>query len=174
MGGAISDGAKRVARFVGVEPNIAKAAARVREYATRIPSAWLNASTGAKIGFNLAGRQIAGTVPEMMQEGIQGWNAYETPDYDVQNNRGMALRILDDIALGAKSALYWAMQGDPAYYTDADVVASMNATPLLTLFGPNLIQVGVQSHNFVKEMSINNFIANQLDMAKRGDRALTE
>ena len=78
----------------------------------------------------------------MLQEGVQGWNAYNDPDnptdYDVQHNRGMGLRILDDIALGAKSALYWAMQGDPAYYTDADVVASMNATPLLTLFGPNL------------------------------------
>jgi len=47
------------------------------------------------------------------------------------------LRIYDDILTGAKAAKYWLLQGDPAYHTDADVVGSMNATPLLTIFGPS-------------------------------------
>lgn len=177
-GKAIGAVAAKPIRWIGVEDKIARSAAKVREYATRIPSAWLNASTATKIGFNVVGRTAIDTASEMLQEGVQGWNAYNDPDnpidYDVQHNRGMGLRILDDIALGAKSALYWVMQGDPAYYTDADVVGSMNATPLLTLFGPNLFQVGVQAHNLTREISINNFIANQIDMAKRGDRALVE
>jgi len=141
-GKAIGAVAAKPMRWIGVEDKIARSAAKVREYATRIPSAWLNASTATKVGFNIAGRTAIDTASEMLQEGVQGWNAYNDPDnpidYDVQHNRGMGLRILDDIALGAKSALYWVMQGDPAYYTDADVVGSMNATPLLTLFGPNL------------------------------------
>lgn len=178
VGEGISSAATSAARYVGVEAKIAKQAAKVREYATRIPSAWLKASATTKVGFNLAARTTLDTASEMLQEGVQGWNAYydtnNPMDYDVQYNRGMGLRILDDIALGAKSALYWAMQGDPAYYTDADVVASMNATPLLTLFGPNLIQVGVQGYGLTKEMSAIDFIAHQIDMSKRGDRSLVE
>ena len=59
------------------------------------------------------------------------------PDYDVSANRPTLLRIIDDLSYANIAWQLWLHKSDPTWATDADVVASMNATPLLTLFGPN-------------------------------------
>jgi hypothetical protein len=65
----------------------------------------------------------------------------------------------------------WFHQGDPEWGSDADVVGSMNATPLLTIFGPNLFQVGVQAHGLNKEFNIINLIQHQIDAERIGNKA---
>ena len=83
----------------------------------------------------------------------------------------MGLRVLDDILTGVEAANIYLHQGDPAYHTDADVVASMNATPLLTLFGPGNVGVMLQARDGFKEMKLVDIIANNIDAAKRGEVA---
>ena len=178
--GSLANGVVRKANapFLGVERSIANATARVREFATRIPSIYLHGGTAVRTAKNITGRLAGETASEMMQEGIQGLNAYDDPDnptpYDRQHNRSMIDRIYDDVIAGTRAANLWLHQNDPAYHTDADVVGSMNATPLLTLFGLNSIQIGVQGYNSMHEFKINNAIINNVDVAKRAQTAELE
>lgn len=164
--------------YMGIERPIADKLIALREFATRVPSRYLKATTMAKAAFDIAGRMAGETASEMIQEGIQGFNSYRDTDnptpYDEQQNRSMMLRIYDDILTGAKAAKYWLLQGDPAYHTDADVVGSMNATPLLTIFGPGGISVGVRAKDTMHELNAIDIIKNNIDIEKRGARASIE
>lgn len=164
--------------YMGVERPIADKLIAIREFATRVPSKYLKAKSIAKAGLDITGRIAGETASEMIQEGIQGFNSYKDIDnptpYDEQQNRNMMLRIYDDILTGAKAAKYWLLQGDPAYHTDADVVGSMNATPLLTIFGPSGIQVGVRAKDTMHELNAADVIKNNIDIEKRGARASIE
>ena len=163
------------AKTLGIERNIAQGTARVREFATRIPSTYLKASVAGHTLKNIGTRIVTETISEQMQEGVQGLNAYQSKQrdfpYDEQKNRLMGLRVLDDILTGVEAANIYLHQGDPAYHTDADVVASMNATPLLTLFGPGNVGVMLQARDGFKEMKLVDIIANNIDAAKRGEVA---
>lgn len=164
--------------YMGIERPIADKLIAVRNFATKVPSRYLKATTTTKAALDVAGRIAGETASEMIQEGIQGFNSYndkENPTpYDEQKNRSMMLRIYDDILTGAKAAKYWLLQGDPAYHTDADVVGSMNATPLLTIFGPGGISVGVRAKDTMHELNAIDVIKNNIDIEKRGARASIE
>ena len=175
------------AKELGRESQIFKQLGKVRTYAANVPSAYfkaalynnpttfLKAEAAAKKIGEVAARTGLDTASEMLQEGVQGFNAQYTKDknfdYDVRYNQGLAKRVFDDILTGGKAALYWINQNDPAYYTDADVVPSMNATPLLTLFGPNTPNLFVQLHSMKNDFKMYDIIANNLDIEKRSTDA---
>lgn len=159
------------AKWIGKEAQIARRFNRIREFATSVPSAYLKAATVGKKLANLTGRTAIDTASEMLQEGVQGFNAQYSKDdtygYDQSYNTGMANRVFDDLITGGKAAWYWLNQNDPAYYTDADVVPSMNATPLLTLFGPNTISIFTQANQVKQDFKAINAIQHNLDVMKR-------
>lgn len=173
---------KANAPFIGVERRIARDMAASRAFASTIPSAWLKTKVVGKTALNVGIRTGVDTFSEMTQEGIQGLTQYNgdivndkigsvAPNYDVQHNRSLWQRITEDVALGLDAWNMWIHQGDPDWASDADVVGSMNATPLLTIFGPNLAQVGVQAHNAVHQMSLIDLVKHQLQTTMRGDKA---
>jgi len=106
-------GLRKAAKFIGVEDKISRAYQKTRAFATSIPSAWLKAASVAKTTANIGGRMSLDTASEMLQEGVQGLNARGDENYDVQYNRPLALRIFNDMMLGARSAYIWANQNDP-------------------------------------------------------------
>ena len=162
------------APFIGVENKIARQYAKVRAFATSVPKVWMNAAATAKTAANVSTRIGLDTASEMLQEGVQGLNASRDPYYDPQYNRSMALRIFDDMMLGAEASWMWLNQNNPELMSEGDVVPSMNATPLLTLFGPGSVQVLVQGHNLVKDWQINDVIAHNIDATRRGNIAELE
>jgi len=101
----------------------------------------MNATATAKTAANVSTRIGLDTASEMLQEGVQGLNASRDPYYDPQYNRSMAFRIFDDMMLGAEASWMWLNQNNPELKSEGDVIPSMNATPLLTLFGPSGVQV---------------------------------
>lgn len=164
-----------VTRYIGREAGIARAYNNMRRYASSVPTVWMKAAATAKKAGNIAARTAIDTASEMLQEGVQGFNAQYAKDdsygYDQQYNTGMSQRIFNDILTGGKAALYWINQNDPAYQTDADVVPSMNATPLLTLFGPNTISIVSQAHSLHNDFKAIDIIRNNLDIMKRSSDA---
>lgn len=164
----------------GAEEAVSNRVKTTLDFARQIPRPYLGLKTATtlKYGTNLAGRFALDTASEMTQEGIQGWTSYMEEngefDYDVQYNQGHLLRILNDALLAGKAWEYWIGQASPAYRTDADVVGSMNATPLLTLFGPGTLQVAVQGRNYAKEMKMNDAIMQNIYLSKIEDRATTD
>lgn len=175
------------ARELGRENEIFKTLGKVRTYAANVPSAYFKAAlyknpaavlkaeaVAKKVG-EIGLRTGVDTASEMLQEGVQGFNAQyikdRDMDYNVSYNQGLTKRVFDDILTGGKAALYWINQNDPAYYTDADVVPSMNATPLLTLFGPNTPHLFVQLHSVNNDFKMYDIIANNLDIEKRSTDA---
>ena len=160
------------AKWIGRESGIARAFNRVRQFATTVPSRYLKAAAITKGVANVGMRMGINTASEMTQEGVQGFNAQKAKDsdwgYDQQSNVGLAKRAFDDIITGGKAVWYWINQNDPAYYTDSDVVPSMNATPLLTLFGLqpsiSLMTSASKVRSDVKAIDI---IQNNLDILKR-------
>nr|DAI05404.1 MAG TPA: hypothetical protein [Crassvirales sp.] len=160
--------ANKGAKWIGRETGIARKFNDVRRFATSVPSRYLKAAAvGKKVG-NIAGRTGVDTMSEMLQEGVQGFNAYKSLHdewgYDQQYNTGMARRVFDDLITGGKAAWYWVNQNDPAYYTDADVVPSMNATPLLTLFGPNTVSIFTQANQVRQDFKAIDAIQHNLDV----------
>ena len=162
------------APFIGVENKIARQYAKVRAFATSVPEVWMNATATAKAAANVSTRIGLDTASEMLQEGVQGLNASRDPYYDPQYNRSMAFRIFDDMMLGAEASWMWLNQNNPELKSEGDVIPSMNATPLLTLFGPSGVQVLVQGHNLVKDWQINDVIAHNIDAERRGNIAELE
>jgi hypothetical protein len=82
--GAVSGTALHVGlKTLGIEPRISKAYQAVREFATRVPSAWMKAATVGKTGLNIATRLGVDTASEMMQEGVQARTSLAEPEYDV-------------------------------------------------------------------------------------------
>lgn len=159
--------------FLGVERNIANQLAHTREFATRLPKAYLDATTIAKHSANIGGRLTGESLSEALQEGVQGinQNKYQDRQYDVQQNRAMAFRIMDDAVAAGDAVHQWFNQFDPAYVADPNVVGAMNSIPLLTLFGPGAVGVMVQAYDGVKEMKLNDIVWHNLDVAKRGETA---
>lgn len=167
--------ANKGAKWIGRETGIARKFNDVRRFATSVPSRYLKAAAvGKKVG-NIAGRTGVDTMSEMLQEGVQGFNAYKSLHdewgYDQQYNTGMARRVFDDLITGGKAAWYWVNQNDPAYYTDADVVPSMNATPLLTLFGPNTVSIFTQANQVRQDFKAIDAIQHNLDVMQRTTNA---
>lgn len=163
---------EKSAKWIGRESGVARAFNRVRQFATTVPSRYLKAAAVAKGAANLGMRMGIDTASEMIQEGVQGFNAQKAKDndwgYDQQSNVGLAKRAFDDIITGGKAVWYWVNQNDPAYYTDADVVPSMNATPLLTLFGLQPAMSLITSANKVRsDIKAIDIIQNNLDILKR-------
>lgn len=161
-------------KFVGIEDKIANAYQKTRAFATSVPSAWLKAASVGKTSLNVAGRMTLDTASEMEQEGVQALNARDDENYDVQHNRPLALRIFNDMMLGARSAYIWANQNDPEMQSEADVWSQMNATPLLTLLGPGTVQVGVQLRNGIHDYEMVSAIQNNIDAERRGNVAELE
>ena len=184
--------------WTGVEYPIARRYAKVRAYASQIPSVFLNASKTstaatkiklsetAKTAANVATRLGIDDIYERTQEGIQGLSSYGGDpwlndkvgsiehNYEVQRNRNMLDRLIEDLSYASTAWQLYFNREDPAYYTDADVVGSMNATPLLTFFGPNMVQVGIQAHNLNHRIKMIDFLANQIDSDRRSTVAQIE
>lgn len=137
LGGATAYGLGKGLKWIGVEDKIANQYQKIRAFGTRLPSAWLKAAAIGKGAANITGRVAIDTGSEMMQEGVQGLNARDDFDYDVQMNRPMLYRVFDDMLLGSRAAYIWLNQNDPEMKSEADVYSQMNATPLLTLIGPS-------------------------------------
>lgn len=178
MAGALAGGAagmllRKGSKFIGIEDKIAKAYQTVRAFGTRIPSAWMKAASVSKTGLNVGTRMSLDTASEMLQEGVQAFNQRET-DYDPQRNRSLADRVFDDLVLGAKAAYIWLNQNDPEMKGESEIYSQMNATPLLTLFGPGLAQVGVQFRNGMRDLSMIDVVANNIDAERRGNIAELE
>lgn len=161
-------------KYIGVEDKIANAYQKTRAFATSVPSAWLKAGSVAKTTANIGTRVGLDTGSEMLQEGVQALNAREGEAYDTQYNRPLALRIFDDMMLGARSAYIWANQNDPEMQGEADVWSQMNATPLLTLLGPGTLQVGVQLRNGIHDYEMIQAIQNNIDAERRANVAELE
>lgn len=167
--------ANKSAKWIGRETGIARKFNDIRRFATSVPSRYLKAAAvGKKVG-NVAGRMGVDTMSEMLQEGVQGFNAYKSLNdewgYNQSYNVGMAKRVFDDLITGGKAAWYWVNQNDPAYYTDADVVPSMNATPLLTLFGPNTVSIFTQANQVRQDFKAIDAIQHNLDVMQRTTNA---
>jgi len=110
----------------------------------------------------------------MGQEGVQALNARDDFDYDVQHNRALLQRVFDDMLLGSRAAYIWLNQDDPEMLGEADVYSQMNATPLLTLIGPNSLQVGVRMHNTISDYKLASIVAANIDAERRGNVAELE
>lgn len=174
VGGASLYGAHKGLKWIGVEDKIARQYQKARAFATRIPGAWLKAAAIGKGVGNITGRVGLDTASEMGQEGVQALNARDDFDYDVQHNRALLQRVFDDMLLGSRAAYIWLNQNDPEMLGEADVYSQMNATPLLTLIGPNSLQVGVQMHNTVSDYKLASVVAANIDAERRGNIAELE
>lgn len=174
LGGTASRYLGKGLKYIGVEDKIAREYQKARAFATSVPSAWLKAASVAKTAANIGTRMGLDTASEMLQEGVQGLNAREGEQYDVQYNRPLALRIFDDMMLGARSAYIWANQNDPEMQGEADVWSQMNATPLLTLLGPGTLQVGVQIRKGMRDYDMIQAIQNNIDAERRANVAELE
>lgn len=136
----LGKGLKRTAKLLGAEDKIFDAYQATRAFATRIPSAYLHAANVVKTSANIGMRLGADTASEMLQEGVQALNSRgDWGGRDPQYNHSLALRVADDILLGAKAAWIWLNQNDPEMKSESDVWSQMNATPLLTLLGPSQV-----------------------------------
>lgn len=147
LGGAVAGAAAgtllhKTPKFIGIEDKIAKGYQAVRSFATRIPSAWMGAAAIAKPAANISTRIGLDTASEMLQEGVQALNQRDT-SYDPQQNRPLINRLFDDLMMAEHAAYIWLNQNDPEMKGESEVYSQMNATPLLTIFGPGLAQVGV-------------------------------
>lgn len=174
--GAINSVGGRIAKnkmYIGIEGKVADAYQKVRSFATSVPSVWMKASIVGKNVANVGARMGVETGSEMLQEGVQALQQRDV-DYDPQANRSMALRIFNDMLLAKDATYIWMHQNDPAMKAEAEVWSSMNAAPLLTLLGPNSLNVFVKTHDALKEMSMVDIINNNIDAARRGDVAELE
>lgn len=161
-------------KFIGVEDQIRKAYQNVRAFSSQIPSAWMKAAAVGKVSANIGARFGAETVSEMMQEGVQALSQRDDYDYDVQYNRPLSQRILQDMMLGSRAAYIWFNQDSPEMKSEFDVWSQMNATPLLTIFGPNSFQLvsgGIRLNHQLNTISI---IQNNIDAERRGNIAELE
>jgi hypothetical protein len=111
----------------------------------------MKASVVGKRGLNIATRLGVDTGSEMLQEGIQARTSLAEPEYDVQHNRGLADRIFEDAMHGWDAAYIWMNQNSPEMRSEAETYSQMNATPLLTLFGPGASQIFVQTRNGIRD-----------------------
>lgn len=173
---------KDIPGFVGMEHVASRAILNTKAYLTAAPDVYMKSSRAVKGVGNVATRIALDTASEMTQEGVQGIQSYNgdiiskkvgsiAPDYDIAHNRPMLERVVDDLGLAAKAWQTWFFQGNPEWQSDADIVASMNATPMLTLFGPNTFQVAVQAHNTLRDMSIIDMLWNQIYTEKTAANA---
>lgn len=160
-------------KFIGIEDKIAKGYQATRAFATRVPSAWMGASAIAKPIANISTRLGLDTASEMLQEGVQALNQRET-SYDPQHNRPIVNRLFDDLMLASHAAYIWLNQNDPEMKGESEVYSQMNATPLLTIFGPGIAQVGVQIKGGIKDFNMATAVANNIDAARRGNIAELE
>jgi len=75
----------------------------------------------------------------------------------------------------AKDAAYiWMNQNSPEMRSEAETYSQMNATPLLTLFGPGLSQVYVQTRKGIHDYKLIQAIQNNIDAERRGNIAELE
>lgn len=133
----------------------------------------MGASSMTKTAISAPARLAADTASEMGQEGVQALNQRET-DYDPQFNRPMVARIFDDMLMAAHAAYIWANQNDPEMKSESEVYSQMNATPLLTLFGPGLAQVGIRFKDGIKDYNMAMAVASNIEAARRGNIAELE
>lgn len=161
-------------KLIGIEDKIAKAYQNTRAFAYKVPKVWMEAAAVGKGVANIGTRIGLDTGSEMLQEGVQALNARDDANYDVQHNRQIASRVFDDMMLGARAAYIWLNQNDPAMKSESDVYSQMNATPLLTLFGPGTAQTVVQAKNIARDINTVEIVANNIDAARRGDIAELE
>ena len=178
LGGAVAGGVAggllhKAPKLIGVEDKISKAYQATRAFATKVPKVWMGAAAIGKPALKLSARLGADTASEMLQEGVQALNQRETP-YDPQHNRAMLSRVFDDMMMGAQAAYIWLNQNDPEMKSESEIYSQMNATPLLTLFGPGLAQVGVQFRNGYKDYNMAMAVANNIDAERRGNIAELE
>lgn len=82
-GAATGTALQKGSKLLGIEPRISKAYQATREFATRVPSAWMKAATVGKTGLNIATRLGVDTASEMIQEGVQARTSLAEPEYDV-------------------------------------------------------------------------------------------
>ena len=167
-GGAVGALLHKGVKMIGKEPKIANAYQAVRAFATRVPSAWMKAATVGKTTFNVGARLGIDTASEMMQEGVQARTSLAEPDYDVQHNRSLADRIFEDLMHAKDAAYIWLNQDSPEMRSEAETYSQMNATPLLTLFGPGLSQVHVQMRKGMRNYKMIDAIQNNIDAERRG------
>ena len=172
-GGATAALLKKTPKLIGVEDKISKAYQATRAFASRVPKAWMGASSMTKTAISAPARLAADTASEMGQEGVQALNQRET-DYDPQFNRPMVARIFDDMLMAAHAAYIWANQNDPEMKSESEVYSQMNATPLLTLFGPGLAQVGIRFKDGIKDYNMAMAVASNIEAARRGNIAELE
>ena len=173
VGGATGALLHKAPKLIGVEDKISKAYQSTRSFASRVPKIWMGASSITKTVTTAPLRLGTDTASEMFQEGVQALNQRDT-EYDSQYNRPMVNRIFDDMMLAAKSAYIWLNQDDPEMKSESEVYSQMNATPLLTLFGPAAFQVGVRFKNGIKDYQLAMAVANNMEAARRGNIAELE
>ena len=177
-GGAVAGAAAgtvlhKAPTWLGIEDKIANAYNATRAFTYKVPSAWMYASSIGKTSANITARMFADTASEMAQEGVQALNQREK-DYDVQFNRPTLTRVFEDMMLGAKAAYIWANQNDPEMKSESEVYSQMNATPLLTLFGPGTAQTVMQIRGGVKDIDMVSAVLNNIDAERRGNIAELE
>ena len=160
--------------MLGIEEKIAKAYQRTRAFATSVPGAYLKAAAAVKTGLNIATRLGIDTASEMMQEGIQARTSLANSDYDVQHNRDLSDRIFEDLMHGYDAAYIWINQNSPEMRSEAETFSQMNATPLLTLFGPGSAQVFTNTANGIRQWKMIDAIQHNIDAQRRGDIATLE
>lgn len=173
LGGATGALLHKAPKFIGIEDKIAKGYQVVRAFATKVPSVWMGASAIAKPVANASTRLTLDTASEMLQEGVQALNQRET-SYDPQHNRPIVNRLFDDLMMAAHASYIWLNQNDPEMKGESEVYSQMNATPLLTIFGPGLAQVGVQIRGGIKNFNMAMAVANNIDATRRGNIAELE
>lgn len=173
LGGAAGALLHKAPKFIGIEDKIAKWYQAVRAFATKVPSVWMGASAIAKPIANVSTRLTLDTASEMLQEGVQALNQRET-SYDPQHNRPIVNRLFDDLMMAAHASYIWLNQNDPEMKGESEVYSQMNATPLLTIFGPGLAQVGVQIRGGIKNFNMAMAVANNIDATRRGNIAELE
>jgi len=96
------------------------------------------------------------------------------PEYDVQHNRALADRVFEDLMHGYDAAYIWMNQNSPEMRSEAETFSQMNATPLLTLFGPGSVQVFTNTANGIRHWKMIDAIQNNIDAQRRGDIATLE
>ena len=175
LGGVAGGFAQKGIKMIGVEPRIAKAYQATRAFATKVPSAWMKASSVMKPVFNVSARLGAETASEMLQEGIQARTSMIEPDYDVQHNRDLADRIFEDLMYAKDAAWIWMNQNSPEMRSEAETYSQMNATPLLTLFGINTgSRIYTETKKGIHEYSMIDAIQNNIDAERRANVAELE
>lgn len=173
-GAALGGILHKAPKMLGIEEKIANAYQRTRAFATSVPGAYLKAAVAAKTGLNIATRFGIDTASEMMQEGIQARTSLAEPDYDVQYNRALSDRIFEDLMHGYDAAYIWMNQNSPEMRSEAETFSQMNATPLLTLFGPGSAQVFTNTAVGIRHWKMIDAIQHNIDAQRRGDVATLE